>query len=81
MAEHVANHGELHETGPYREIQAAQNQGSYQQIGPQGIVDRCDRLVEGVKIERYVRFRYQHVTVNDQALAFVLGPRQVKFLL
>ena len=54
LAEHVSKHRELNETGAYREIQAAQDKGPYQQIGPQGIVDRGDEIIEGVKIKRHI---------------------------
>ena len=53
LTEHVTQHCELHKSGANREIQATKDQCAYQQIGPQGIVNRCDYIIEGVKVKRH----------------------------
>jgi hypothetical protein len=50
LTEHVANHRELDKASADREIQATQNQGTYQQIGPQSIIHRGDCGIQGVKV-------------------------------
>jgi hypothetical protein len=50
LTKHVTDHRELHKSGAYGKIQAAQDESTYQQIGPQGIIHLGDNGIQSVKV-------------------------------